>query len=107
MSGGGSREPQAVQEGAQGAGLGGTGLADGALGGLGLPDEAGMLRFEQEVLRVKLTEFVLHSLLLRSRRRPVAARGGAVLLNTWCARRRVQHMHRVAHGRVRQRAQER
>ncbi len=62
-----------MQEGAQGTGLNGIGFADGALGGLGLPDEAGVLRFEQEVLRVKLTEFVLHSRLLRSRRRP---RGG-------------------------------
>ncbi|WP_157445231.1 hypothetical protein [Deinococcus actinosclerus] len=55
MSGGGSREPQAVQEGAQGAGPAGL-----PLGGLGLPDEAGVLGFLQEILRVKLVEVVLH-----------------------------------------------
>lgn len=64
-----------MQEGAQGAGLAGL-----PLNGLRLPDEAGVLRLEQEILRVKLTEFVLH---LDSRGRaaaPVAARLGADLL---------------------------
>ncbi|GGK88132.1 hypothetical protein GCM10010844_03380 [Deinococcus radiotolerans] len=44
-----------MQEGAQGAGL-----AFAALGGLSLADQAGVLGFLQEILRVKLTEVVLH-----------------------------------------------
>ncbi|GGR84022.1 hypothetical protein GCM10008960_08850 [Deinococcus sedimenti] len=54
-----------MQEGAQGTGLDGN-----SLGGLGLTDEAGVLGFLQEVLRVKLEKIMLHSGLLRSRRRP-------------------------------------
>ncbi|GGM33739.1 hypothetical protein GCM10008956_07510 [Deinococcus arenae] len=44
-----------MQEGAQRAGLAGLPLS-----GLGLPDEASVLGFLQEILRVKLVEVVLH-----------------------------------------------